>query len=98
MNIIYYKLYIYNTHTGHISIMEKRALTLFRHEHHITADEHIHILTEFGWTEDDYISGIRPDFRASGMGTGGAGGGSEDGSFSTLESVKQLLHRLIEKI
>ena len=92
MNIIYYKLYIYNTHIGHISIMEKRALTLFRHEHHITADEHTHILTEFGWTEDDYISGIRPDFRASGM------GGPEDGSFSTIESVKQLLHRLIEKI
>ena len=73
--------------------MEKRALTLFRHEHHITSDEHIHILTEFGWTEDDYISGIRPDFRAS-----GTGGGPEDGSFSTIESVKQLLHRLIEKI
>ena len=42
-----------------IDLLEKKALKKFREDHSIDYKDHLLVLYELGWTEDDYYHGVK---------------------------------------
>ena len=44
-----------------IDLLEKKALKKFREDHSIDYKDHLSVLHELGWTEEDYYHGVKHD-------------------------------------
>eukprot|EP00965_Chrysotila_dentata_P239892 6203371-Pleurochrysis_carterae.AAC.2 len=45
---------------GHIDVLEKRALRVYRESHNISAERHSAVLNELGWSAQEYDDGVQP--------------------------------------